>query len=139
MQKAFGSFGASHEWTGMRVPGMHKTETIDYIIVLQGKVNVAICLHHAPDYAVPHVEASFSSSYCLLCPSIRTRAFLNPSLNPSPRPLISPVFLNPSPCPSRQVAEGEHRERTEGEGGQFRYGSRDVGTDSGTKRPNVVG
>jgi hypothetical protein len=35
VQKAFSSFGASHEWTGLRVPGMHKTETLDYIIVLQ--------------------------------------------------------------------------------------------------------
>ena len=30
-KQMFGSFGASHEWTGIHVPGMHKTETIDYV------------------------------------------------------------------------------------------------------------
>jgi len=42
MQEMFGTFGASHEWTGTRAPGMHKTETIDYIIVLQGKVALVL-------------------------------------------------------------------------------------------------
>merc|ERR1740121_350747 len=41
-QEAFGSFGAAHEWTGMRVPGMHKTDTIDYIIVLRGRVTLVL-------------------------------------------------------------------------------------------------
>ena len=41
-ERAFSSFGAEHEWTGTRVPGMHKTDTIDYIIVLQGKVTLVL-------------------------------------------------------------------------------------------------
>ena len=41
-QRAFAGFGAAHEWTGTRVPGMHVTQTIDYIIVLQGEVTLVL-------------------------------------------------------------------------------------------------
>ena len=41
-QERFQVFGAEHEWTGTRSPGMHKTETIDYIIVLQGEVTLVL-------------------------------------------------------------------------------------------------
>eukprot|EP01047_Picozoa_sp_COSAG01_P027265 COSAG01_NODE_1795_length_9213_cov_3.564297_4_plen_178_part_00 len=42
MQRAFEAFGAADEWTGTRVPGMHVTQTIDYIIVLQGEVTLVL-------------------------------------------------------------------------------------------------
>ena len=36
-QSIFGTLGAATEWTGSRHFAMHKTETVDYIVVLDGE------------------------------------------------------------------------------------------------------